>query len=127
MKTIIKTDKAPAPIGPYNQAVKAGSFIYTSGQIAINPENGKLEQSSIEAETRLTLQNLSAVISAAGARLEQVVKCSIFIADMNDFKRINAVYSEFFEDKNAPARETVEVARLPKDARVEISAVVYLD
>lgn len=122
MKTIINTDKAPAPIGPYNQAVQAGNTLYISGQIALDPVSGELQQESIEAETRLVMKNLGEVLKAAGMNYSNIVKCSIFIKNMDDFGQINAVYGEYFADA-PPARETVEVARLPKDVNVEISAI----
>lgn len=121
-KTIIQTDKAPAPIGPYSQAVVAGDTIYISGQIAIDPSDGKLKTENIQEETRLVLNNLQAILNEAGYGLENVVKCSIFIKNMDQFADINEVYSRYF-DAHKPARETVEVARLPKDVNVEISAI----
>jgi 2-iminobutanoate/2-iminopropanoate deaminase len=122
MHNIVYTPNAPAPIGPYSQAVLAGNTIYVSGQIAINPETGALETDNIAAETRRVLQNLTAVLNAADFQLHDVVKCSIFIADMGQFATINEVYAEFFSDWK-PARETVEVACLPKNVNVEISAI----
>lgn len=123
MKTIIKTDKAPAPIGPYNQAILVGNTLYTSGQIAINPKTSELELDSIEHETTLVMNNLKAVLEAANMTFENVIKSSIFVSDMHNFSKINAVYGTFFNDKNAPARETVEVANLPKFVNVEISMI----
>ena len=123
MKEIIKTDAAPAPIGPYNQAVRAGHTLYVSGQIALDPETGELVSGSIEAETRQVMENLKAVLAAAGADFSHVVKASIFVADMHQFARINAVYGEYFDADTAPARETVEVANLPKFVNVEISVI----
>ncbi len=125
-QTIIKTEKAPAPIGPYNQAVKAGNTLFVSGQIAINPKTGQLETGHIEDETHRVMQNLKAILEAAGAGFENVVKTSIFLSDMNNFAAVNAVYGSYFDDEKAPARETVEVSVLPKSVNVEISAVVYL-
>lgn len=124
MKTIIQTSKAPAPIGPYNQAVKFNNTLYTSGQIAFNPETNELVLGTIEEETRQVMKNLEAVLEAAGMGFEQVVKTTIFISDMDNFGRINAIYGEYFSEEKAPARETVEVARLPKDVNVEISMIV---
>lgn len=121
-KTIINTSESPAPIGPYSQAVLAGDTLYVSGQIAFDPETGKLILSDIEAETRRVMKNLYGILVAAGMNFSNVVKCSIFVKDMNNFQAINAVYGEYFGE-NAPARETVEVARLPKDVNVEISCV----
>lgn len=121
-KQIIKTDKAPAPIGPYNQAVKAGNTLYVSGQIAINPNTGNLEIDNIQDETHLVMQNLKAVLQAADMDIKNIVKTSIFISDMNNFSAINEVYGTYFE-KDFPARETVEVSVLPKQVNVEISCV----
>ncbi|MDH5415203.1 MAG: Rid family detoxifying hydrolase, partial [Flavobacteriaceae bacterium] len=121
MKKIITTKQAPAPIGPYNQAILIKDTLYTSGQIAINPANGNLVLTNIEDETRQVMENLKAVLAAAEMTFENVVKTSIFIADMNDFTKINAVYGSYFNDANAPARETVQVACLPKKVNVEIS------
>lgn len=126
MKKIIQTDQAPAPIGPYNQAVLAGNTLYVSGQIALDPATGQLVQGSIEAETEQVLKNLKAVLEAAGAGFPNVVKTSIFVKDMGQFARINAVYGQYFDPEWAPARETVEVANLPKYVNVEISAIAVL-
>lgn len=123
MKTIIKTDKAPAPIGPYNQAILVGDTLYTSGQIAINPKTSEIELDSIEHETELVMNNLKAVLEAANMTFENVIKSSIFVSDMHNFSKVNAVYGTFFNDENAPARETVEVANLPKFVNVEISMI----
>ncbi|CAM1339958.1 Rid family detoxifying hydrolase [Tenacibaculum aestuarii] len=123
MKKIITTSKAPAPIGPYNQAVLSGNTLYTSGQIAINPETGELVLDSIEAETKQVMQNMKEVLAAADMTFENVIKTSIFISDMHNFSKINAVYGEYFDDATAPARETVEVANLPKFVNVEISMI----
>ncbi len=123
MKKIIETKNAPAPIGPYNQAVFAGNTLYISGQIAIDPETGNLKTDELEAETVQVLENLKAILTEAGLSLENVVKTSIFISDMNNFGKINEVYSRYFDSENAPARETVEVANLPKFVNVEISAI----
>ena len=122
MKKIIETNNAPAPIGPYSQAVMANGVLYTSGQIAINPQTGELVNSSIEDETKMVMENIKAVLQEAGMNFSNIVKCSIFISDMDNFSRINAVYGEYFAE-NPPARETVEVARLPKDVNVEISVI----
>ena len=123
MKTIIKTDKAPMPIGPYNQAILANNTLYASGQIAINPATNELISGNIEDETKQVMENLAAVLDAAGMHFSNVVKCSIFISDMNDFGAINSVYGTYFDEENAPARETVQVAVLPKRVNVEISIV----
>lgn len=123
MKTIITTTEAPAPIGPYNQAVLSGNTLYTSGQIALHPETGVLVLDDIETETKQVMENMKAVLKAANMTFENVIKSSIFISDMNNFGTINEVYGSYFDDANAPARETVEVARLPKDVNVEISMI----
>lgn len=123
MKKIIATTKAPAPIGPYNQAILAGGVLYVSGQIAIDPTTGKLLNGSIEEETELVMQNLEAVLNAANMTFENVVKTSIFVSDMENFSKINSVYGRYFYNETAPARETVEVANLPKYVHVEISAI----
>ena len=126
MKTIIFTEKAPAPIGPYNQVVLNGNTLYTSGQIAINPKTGELVTETIEAETTQVMENMKAVLEAAGMTFENVVKTTIFIMNMNDFAAINTVYGSFFNEKTAPARETVQVACLPKNLNVEISMIAIL-
>lgn len=121
---IINSQQAPAPIGPYSQAVLAGNTLYVSGQIALNPENGELVKGSIEDETHQVMRNMQAILSDAGMPLTSVAKCTIFVKDMNNFGRINEVYGSYFS-KNPPARETVEVSRLPKDVNVEISCIAY--
>ncbi len=123
MKTIITTSKAPAPIGPYNQATLVGNTLYTSGQIAINPKNGELVLDNITAETTQVMENLKAVLEAADMTFENIVKTSIFISDMHNFGAINEVYGSYFNEATAPARETVEVANLPKFVNVEVSAI----
>ena len=123
MKKIIQTKDAPAPIGPYNQAILSGDTLYISGQIAINPVSGELELDNIEDETEQVMRNLRAILGAAEMSFENVVKASIFISDMNNFAKINAVYSKYFDEATAPARETVEVANLPKFVNVEISMI----
>ena len=122
MKTIINTPKAPAPVGPYNQAVKVGNMLFTSGQIALDPLTGKLNTSSIIEETKLVMSNIKAILEEAGMNLSNVVKTSIFIKDMNQFTTINEVYGSYFTEEE-PARETVEVSRLPKDVNIEISVI----
>jgi len=126
MKKIIFTDKAPAPIGPYSQAVLAGNTLYTSGQIPLDPTTGELVGGSIEAETKQVMENLKAVLEAAGADFSNVVKTSIFIMNMDDFAAINTVYGSYINEETAPARETVQVARLPKNVNVEISMIAVL-
>lgn len=123
MKKIIFTDKAPAPIGPYNQAVLIGNTLYTSGQIAINPTTGDLVIETIEEETKQVMENMKAVLDAAGMTFENVVKSTIFISNMNAFATINSIYGGYFNEKTAPARETVQVACLPKNVNVEISMI----
>ncbi|MFV8359988.1 RidA family protein [Flavobacterium sp. LS1P3] len=126
MKKIIFTENAPAPIGPYNQAVLKGNMLFTSGQIAINPVTGELITDNIEVETEQVMQNMKAVLEAAGMTFENVVKTTIFIMDMNDFGKINTVYGSYFNEKTAPARETVQVACLPKNINIEISMIAIL-
>ena len=123
MKKIIKTSKAPAPIGPYNQAILSWNTLYTSGQIAIDPSSGKLKIGTIKEETLLVMENMKAVLAAADMTFENVVKTSIFISDMTNFSEINEVYGSYFNEDTAPARETVEVANLPKFVNVEISMI----
>jgi len=123
MKKIITTSKAPAPIGPYNQAVLSGNTLYTSGQIALHPETGELILDSIPIETKQVMENMKAVLEAADMTFENVIKTSIFISDMNNFTEINTVYGSYFNEATAPARETVEVANLPKFVNVEISMI----
>lgn len=122
MKKIINTPNAPAPIGPYNQAVMYGNTLYTSGQIAINPANNELVVGNIKDETKMVMENLKAVLTAANMSFEHVIKATIFISDMNNFGQINEVYGSYFTS-DFPARETVEVACLPKNVNVEISVI----
>lgn len=122
MKKIINTTNAPAPIGPYNQAVLLNGVLYTSGQIAINPATNELVIDEIKKETKMVMENLKSVLAAADMTMEDVVKTTIFISDMNNFATINEVYGSYFTS-NFPARETVEVACLPKNVNVEISAI----
>jgi 2-iminobutanoate/2-iminopropanoate deaminase len=123
MKKIIFTDKAPAPIGPYNQAVMVGNTLYTSGQIALHPVTMELVLDDIETETKQVMENMKAVLAAADMTFENVIKTSIFIMNMGDFARINAVYGSYFDEATAPARETVQVACLPKNVNIEISMI----
>ena len=123
MKTIIFTDKAPAPIGPYSQGVLSGNTLYTSGQVAINPATGDLILGNIEVETEQVMQNLKAVLEAANMSFDHVIKTTIFIMNMGDFARINSVYSNYFTEETAPARETVQVSCLPKNVNIEISMI----
>lgn len=123
MKKIIITDKAPAPLGPYNQAVLAGDTLYISGQIAINPTTNELITTGVEDEAKLVMENLKAVLEAASMSFENVVKSSIFLNDMADFGKINAIYGSYFNEDTAPARETVAVDTLPKNVNIEISMI----
>ena len=123
MKKIINTDKAPAPVGPYNQSVRFGDMLLVSGQIAIDPSTGALVDGNIEEETRQVMKNLQAILSEAGLSFEDVLKCSVFVSDMNNYSRINSVYADYFKEDTAPARELVEVANLPKFVNIEISLI----
>lgn len=125
-RRIIFTEKAPLPVGPYNQAIMIGKVLYISGQIAINPETGVLNLETIEIETTLVMKNLKSILEAAKMNFENVIKSTIFISDMNNYSKINEVYGQFFNPENAPARETVEVANLPKFVNVEISMIAAL-
>ena len=126
MKKIIKTPKAPMPIGPYNQAVIANNTLYISGQIAINPADGELVTTDIETETRQVMENLKAILTEAGLTFENVLKSSVFVKDMHLFSRINVIYGQYFDEATAPARELVEVANLPKFVNIEISMIATL-
>ena len=127
-KRIILTSKAAQPIGPYSQAVAVGNLVYTSGQIPVDPATGQVVAGGIQAQTAMVFQNLRAILEAAGSNLGSVVKTTVFLKDMNEFAAMNEVYAQHFSDKaQAPARSTVEVARLPKDVRVEIEAVALLN
>jgi 2-iminobutanoate/2-iminopropanoate deaminase len=122
MKTAISIPNAPAPVGPYSQAIDTGNMLFVSGQIPLNPEDGKLIVSSIVESTHQVMQNIQSLLHAAGFEWTHVVKCSIFLKDLNDFNEVNKVYSSYFEDV-PPARETVEVSRLPLDVSIEISCI----
>jgi len=124
-KKIIQTEKAPKAIGPYSQAVALDSVVYTAGQIGLLPASGELVEGGIEEQTRQVLKNLSAVLEAAGSSMSKVAKTTVFLKDMSDFPKVNAVYAEFFNE-NPPARSTVAVASLPKGAAVEIEAVAFI-
>lgn len=126
MKTSINTPKAPAPIGPYSQAIRVKDTLYVSGQIAIDPATGSLVEGDIQQETQRCMDNLGAILEAAGMTFEHVVKTSIFLKDMNQFTAVNEVYGRYFKGATPPARETVEVARLPKSVNVEIAAIAVL-
>lgn len=123
MKKIITSSNAPAPVGPYNQAIAHNGTLFISGQIAIDPATGNLVNKTIEEETHQVMRNLQAILEEAGITFEAVIKCSVFVSDMHMYARINKVYSEYFNDDTAPARELVEVANLPKFVNIEISAI----
>ncbi len=123
MKKIIQSDQAPAPVGPYSQAVEINGIIFASGQIPIDPATGELVMDSIEAETHQVMSNIRSILTAAGLDFENVIKASVFVKDMNLYSRINAVYAEYFNEATAPARELVEVANLPKFVNIEISVI----
>ncbi len=127
-KRVIKTHKAPNPVGPYNQAIAAaGEMVFASGQIAIDPSTNTLAyDGDVKKQTELVMSNLLAVLEAAGATFTDVVKTTIFLADMNDFGTVNGVYAQFFDEATAPARATVQVARLPKDVLVEIDCIAVI-
>ncbi|MCC8408384.1 RidA family protein [Mucilaginibacter sp. UR6-1] len=125
MKTIINTTNAPAPIGPYSQAVKANGFLFVSGQIALSPATGDLVLDDVKTEATQVMENLKAILTEAGADFSSVIKTGIFLKDMNDFAAVNEVYGSYFTD-NFPARETVQVAALPKNVNVEISVVALV-
>ena len=125
-KKIIKTKNAPQPIGPYNQAVVIGNLIYTSGQIPIEIATNQLISGGVSDQTRLVIKYLQAILEGAGSSLSKIVKCTVFLKNMNDFAEMNKVYTEFFPADSAPARSTIEVARLPKDVLVEIEAVASI-
>ena len=124
-KNIIQTSNAPEPIGPYSQAVSNGNMLFVSGQIPLDPQTGELVTGNIEEETHRVMSNIQAILQSGGTDFSQVVKCSIFVKDLNDFSRINQVYGDYFPQQ-PPARETVEVNRLPKDVNVEISCIAIV-
>ena len=126
MKKIIKTKNAHSPVGPYNQAILFNNTLYASGQIAINPLNNQIINEDIEAETKQVMENLNEVLKEAKMNFSNVVKCTIFLKNMNDFESVNQIYSTFFNEKDAPARETVEVSMLPKNVNVEISLIAIV-
>ena len=126
MKRIINTPHAPSPVGPYNQATAHNGTLYVSGQIAIDPASGELITRTIEEETQQVMQNLQAILKEAGLTFEDVLKCSVFVSDMNNYSRINEVYATYFQEDSAPARELVEVANLPKFANIEISLIAAM-
>ena len=122
IKRTIQTEEAPAAIGPYSQAIRIGDFLYTSGQIALDPESGMFLSGEIEEETEQTLKNISAILQAGGVNFENVIKTTVYLSDLNDFTRMNQVYEKYFS-KNKPARACVQVAALPKGAKIEIDAI----
>ncbi len=126
MKKIVKTSNAPKPIGPYNQAVIANNLLFISGQVAFDPKTDTLVLDNIENETKQVMENLKAILESVNATFENVIKTSIFLSDMDNFVKVNGVYGSYFNEDTAPARETVEVARLPKDVNVEISMIAEL-
>lgn len=125
MKKVIFTEQAPSPIGPYNQAILVDGFLYVSGQIAIDPKSGDLCMGSIQEETHRVLDNIAAILTAANMNFDHVIKCSVFVKDMNQFSDINAVYSTYFNKEVAPARELVQVSALPKLVNIEISCIAF--
>lgn len=122
-KKIIRTDRAPLPIGPYNQAVLVNGFLYVSGQIALHPDTNELIISEIRTETKRVMENINGILEAAGLDFNNVVKSTIFLTDMNNFATVNEVYGSYFKEETAPARETVQVSKLPKGVNVEISVI----
>lgn len=125
MRDVVLTDRGPKPIGPYSQAIRANGFLYVSGQVALDPKTGELTGTDIRQQTQRTLENLKGILEAAGSNLHHVVKTTVFLKDMNDFAAMNEVYAKFFT-LAPPARSTVQVARLPKDALVEIEVIAGL-
>ena len=125
MKTAVATDKAPGAIGPYSQGISTGSMVFVSGQIPINPETGTIPE-TIEEMTKQSLTNVKNILEAAGSSMDKVVKTTVFVKDMNDFAAMNGVYATFFKEGACPARSAVEVARLPKDVRIEIEAIAVV-
>jgi 2-iminobutanoate/2-iminopropanoate deaminase len=125
MREVVSTDRAPGAVGPYSQAIRAGDLVFASGQVALDPATGELVEGGIEEQTRQVLVNLKAVVEEAGASLQQVVRSTVYLTDLGDFERVNAIYAEWFPEA-PPARVCVEVSRLPKGARVEIDAIALL-
>ena len=125
LKNIVKTDKAPAAIGPYSQAIVHQNTLYCSGQIALDPDSMELVSDDVEEQTKQVMRNIEQILLEAGSSFSKVLKCSIFLNDMNDFSAVNEIYGSYFPE-NPPARETVEVSRLPKDVKIEISCVAYV-
>lgn len=127
-RTVIQTDQAPAPVGPYNQAIAAsGTMLFVAGQVSLDPNTGAIVgEGDVEAQTQQVMKNLEAILNAAGASFSDVVKTTVFLADMNDFAKVNGIYAQYFDEATAPARACVEVARLPKDVRVEIECIAMM-
>jgi 2-iminobutanoate/2-iminopropanoate deaminase len=125
MRDAVATERAPGAIGPYSQAIRAGGLLFVSGQVALDPDTGRIVEGDIAAQTERVMQNLEAILSSAGASLQSVVRTTVYLADMNEFAAMNEVYGHFF-DTPAPARSTVQVSRLPRDARIEIDAIALL-
>lgn len=127
-RRVIRTDKAPAPVGPYNQAIVAsGELVFVAGQISLDPSTGKIvHEGDVTGQTQQVMANLEAILTSAGATFEDVVKTTVFLADMNDFAAVNAVYAKYFDEATAPARACVQVSRLPKDVLVEIECVAVI-
>jgi 2-iminobutanoate/2-iminopropanoate deaminase len=122
----IRTENAPKAIGPYSQAVKAGSFLFVSGQLPLNPKTGKIEDGTIEGQTRQVLANIEAILKEAGLELNDVVKCEVYLKDMQDFQAMNTIYAEKFSGPIKPARQAMQIGKLPMDARVEISCFAFV-
>ena len=126
MKQVVRTENAPKPVGPYSQAIRSGNLVFVAGQGCVNPKTGQKETGSVQAETRQVLENVKAILEAAGTSLSRVVKTTCYLADMNDFQAFNAVYAEYFPG-DPPARTTIQAGRLPLDLKVEIEAVAEID
>jgi 2-iminobutanoate/2-iminopropanoate deaminase len=125
MKTVVNTEKAPAAIGPYSQAIKAGNLLFISGQIPVDPASGNVVSGDVAAQTKQVLDNITAILECQNLTLKNVVKTTVFLADLNDFQAVNQVYGKYFS-QDAPARACVQISRLPKDVAVEIEAIAYL-
>ena len=126
MKQVVTTDNAPKPVGPYSQAIRSGNLVFVAGQGCLNPKTGEKETGSVQAETRQVLENVKAILEAAGTSMSRVVKTTCFLADMNDFQAFNAVYAEYFPS-DPPARTTIQAGKLPLDLKVEIEAIAEID
>jgi len=126
VKEVISTTKAPAAIGPYSQGIRCGNLLFVSGQTPLNPETGKIAEGDIQAQARQCLENVKAILEAAGTNLDNVLKTTVFIKDMNNFSKINEIYAQYFT-KNQPARSCIEAARLPLDVQVEIEVIAYIE